>query len=127
MKVGGTGTCPPFFHFQSRKWHRRLPRRGWTSRTRRRRNEAGACCLADAGQPCDCFPTTLYASGERSCSCWPANAAIAYRQTDPPEIAEDFKREERLMEASGMNDPDYKQGGKFKVVPPQEVARILKS
>jgi uncharacterized protein (DUF433 family) len=53
--------------------------------------------------------------------------AIAYCQSNPPEITEDFKREERLMEASGMNDPDYNHGGKFKVVPPEEVARILKS
>jgi uncharacterized protein (DUF433 family) len=54
-------------------------------------------------------------------------AAIAYCQGNPPEIAQDFEREERLMEASGMNDPAYKHGGKFKVVPPEEVARILKS
>ena len=53
--------------------------------------------------------------------------AIAYCQSNPPEIDEDFKREERLMAASGMNDPDYKYGGKYKVVPPEEVARILKS
>ena len=53
--------------------------------------------------------------------------AIAYCQSNPPEIAQDFVREERLMEASGMNDPDYKYGGKFKVVPPEEIARILKS
>jgi uncharacterized protein (DUF433 family) len=53
--------------------------------------------------------------------------AIAYCQANPPEIAQDFEREERLMQASGMNDPDYKQGGKFKVVPPEEVARILRS
>ncbi len=53
--------------------------------------------------------------------------AIAYCQANPPEIAQDFQREERLMAASGMNDPDYKYGGKFKVVPPEEVARILKS
>ena len=53
--------------------------------------------------------------------------AIAYGQSNPPEIAEDFEREERLMQASGMNDPDYKYGGKFKVVPPEEVARILRS
>jgi len=53
--------------------------------------------------------------------------AIAYCQSNPPEIAQDFSREERLMEASGMNDPDYSRGGKFKVVPPEEVARILKS
>ena len=53
--------------------------------------------------------------------------AIAYCYGNPPEIAQDLEREQRLMEASGMNDPDYKYGGKFKVVPPEEVARILKS
>jgi uncharacterized protein (DUF433 family) len=53
--------------------------------------------------------------------------AIAYCQCDPPEIKEDFEREERLMEASGMNDPAYKFGGKFKIVPPEEIARILDS
>jgi uncharacterized protein (DUF433 family) len=53
--------------------------------------------------------------------------AIAYCQSDPPEIARDFEREERLMAASGMDDPDYKCGGRFKVVPPEEVARILKT
>ena len=53
--------------------------------------------------------------------------AIAYCQSDPPEIKDDFEREERLMEASGMNDPDYKYGGKFKIVPPEEIVRILNS
>jgi len=53
--------------------------------------------------------------------------AIAYCQANPPEIAQDVQCEERLMEASGMNDPDYNRGGKYKVVPPEEVARILKS
>ena len=53
--------------------------------------------------------------------------AIAYCQSNPPEIAQDFQREERLMEASGMKDPDYKHGGRFKVVPPEEVSRILNS
>jgi uncharacterized protein (DUF433 family) len=53
--------------------------------------------------------------------------AIAYCQSNPLEIALDLQREERFMEASGMNDHDYKSGGKFKPVPPQEVARILKS
>jgi hypothetical protein len=53
--------------------------------------------------------------------------AIAYCQTDPPEIAQDFEREERLMEASGISDPDYRKGGRFKIVPAEEVARILKS
>ena len=53
--------------------------------------------------------------------------AIAYCQGNPPEIAEDSLREERLMQMSGMDDPDYKYGRKFKVVPSEEVARILKS
>src|SRR5688500_2334781 len=34
--------------------------------------------------------------------------AIAYCESDPPEIQEDFDREEALAEASGINDPDYK-------------------
>lgn len=53
--------------------------------------------------------------------------AIAYCQADPPEIKEDFQREERLMEASGMNDPQYKYGGKYRLPPPEEIARILTS
>jgi uncharacterized protein (DUF433 family) len=50
--------------------------------------------------------------------------AIAYCQTNPPEIQEDLRREERRMEAMGMNDPDYKYGGKFKLISPQEWARL---
>jgi len=53
--------------------------------------------------------------------------AIAYCQSNPPDIAQDAQRQERLMEASGMNKPDYKYGGKSKVAPPAEVARILRS
>jgi uncharacterized protein (DUF433 family) len=53
--------------------------------------------------------------------------AIAYCQTDPPEIAQDLEREGRLMEASGMHDPNYKLGRQFKVVPPEEIVRILNS
>src|SRR5438132_9503663 len=53
--------------------------------------------------------------------------AIAYCQSDPPEIKEDFERTERLMEATGMNDPDYKYGGKYKMLSPEELARILDS
>jgi uncharacterized protein (DUF433 family) len=41
--------------------------------------------------------------------------AIAYCQSDPPEIARDFESKERLATAS------RKPGG----IPPQEVARIL--
>jgi uncharacterized protein (DUF433 family) len=53
--------------------------------------------------------------------------ASAYCQGNPPEISQDLQREERLMAASGMSDPEYTRGGRFKVVPPEEVARILKS
>jgi hypothetical protein len=34
-----------------------------------------------------------------------------------PEIEADRRGEERVMEATGMNDPDYKRGGKYKTRP----------
>jgi len=34
--------------------------------------------------------------------------AIAYCESNPPELAEDYAREAALMEATGMNQPDYK-------------------
>ena len=49
---------------------------------------------------------------------------IAYCQSNPPEIKEDSEREVRKMEATGMNDPDYKLGGKYRVLSPQERARL---
>ena len=52
--------------------------------------------------------------------------AIRYCQSDPPEIREDFEREERLMEASGMNDPNYKFNPTPKRLHPEERARILR-
>src|SRR5262249_49968895 len=36
--------------------------------------------------------------------------AIAYCDADPAEVREDHAREEALMEATGMKDPDYKYG-----------------
>jgi uncharacterized protein (DUF433 family) len=53
--------------------------------------------------------------------------AIAYCQSNPPEIADDFRREEALMEAAGMNDSDYKYHGKPKVLSPEEMARLRHS
>src|SRR6516164_10984082 len=38
--------------------------------------------------------------------------AIAYCDANPPEIAEDLEREVRLMRASGITEPDYRQGGR---------------
>lgn len=53
--------------------------------------------------------------------------AIAYCVSDPPEIREDWQREEALMEAAGMNEPDYKYNAKPKLLSPQEKARIRQS
>lgn len=53
--------------------------------------------------------------------------AIAYCESNPPEINEDFRREEAVMEATGMNDPNYKYHGKPKVLSPPEIARIFDS
>ena len=48
--------------------------------------------------------------------------AIAYCESNPPEIASDWAAEEALAEATGMNDPNYK--GKPKLLSPQEMARL---
>jgi uncharacterized protein (DUF433 family) len=53
--------------------------------------------------------------------------AIAYCKTNPPEVEQDFRREEALMEATGMNDPDYKYHPSPKLLSPQEMARIRDS
>ena len=50
--------------------------------------------------------------------------AIAYCESNPPEIGSDWAAEEALAEATGMNDPNYK--GKPKVLSPQERARLNK-
>jgi uncharacterized protein (DUF433 family) len=50
--------------------------------------------------------------------------AIAYCESNPPELAQDYAREEALMEATGMNDPDYKYHPQPRVISSQERARI---
>src|SRR4051794_13832228 len=50
--------------------------------------------------------------------------AIAYCESNPPEILSDWEAEEAISEASGMNDPNY--NGKPRVLSPQEWARINK-
>jgi uncharacterized protein (DUF433 family) len=52
--------------------------------------------------------------------------AIAYCQTDPPEIHADFAMEEALMQATGMNDPDYRYHPSPKLLAPQERARLMR-
>jgi uncharacterized protein (DUF433 family) len=48
--------------------------------------------------------------------------AIAYCESNPPEIEGDHRREDALAEATGMNDPNY--NGKPRVLSPEERARI---
>jgi uncharacterized protein (DUF433 family) len=50
--------------------------------------------------------------------------AIAYCQSNPREIDEDHAAEEAVMEASGMNDPDYKFHAKPRVLSPEEMSRL---
>jgi hypothetical protein len=50
--------------------------------------------------------------------------AIAYCESNPPEIALDYAREEAVMQATGMNDADYKYHPQPKVLTPQEMARL---
>jgi len=50
--------------------------------------------------------------------------AIAYCESNPPELAQDFAREEAIREASGMNDPDYKYHPQPKFLTAQEMARL---
>jgi uncharacterized protein (DUF433 family) len=50
--------------------------------------------------------------------------AIAYCRSNPPEILQDWAREEAMMEASGENDPNYKYNARPRLLSPQEIARI---
>lgn len=48
--------------------------------------------------------------------------AIAYCESDPPELAQDQAREEAVMRATGMDRPDYR--GEPRLLSPQEMARL---
>jgi hypothetical protein len=50
--------------------------------------------------------------------------AIAYCQTDPPEIREDHRRDAALSEAIGMNDPAIKLTGKTRPLTTEERVRL---
>jgi|SRR5882724_3078305 len=50
--------------------------------------------------------------------------AIAYCQSDPLELQQDYRFDEMMMEALGMNDPNYKFHGHPKSISPEERARI---
>lgn len=51
--------------------------------------------------------------------------AIAYIESKPVEVELDFAAEEALMEATGMNDPNY--DGRPKPLTPQEHGRIVQA
>ena len=53
--------------------------------------------------------------------------AIAYCESNPPELVEDYAREEATFEAAGMNQSDYKNHPSPKLIDPREMARINQS
>jgi uncharacterized protein (DUF433 family) len=50
--------------------------------------------------------------------------AIAYCESNPPEVEEDYQREQATAEAMGMNDPDYKWNPRPRPLTPEDRARI---
>jgi hypothetical protein len=51
--------------------------------------------------------------------------AIAYYESKPQEMLDDFRRDDALAQATGINDPDYKLNPSPKLLSAQEIARIL--
>ncbi len=50
--------------------------------------------------------------------------AIAYVESNPPEIKQDWEADERVAEATGMNDPNYKYHPSPKILSPEEWERL---
>ncbi len=50
--------------------------------------------------------------------------AIAYCRTNPAEIELDYRYDEAIAQAAGMNEPGYKLHGKPRPIAPQERMRI---
>lgn len=61
-------------------------------------------------------------AGDYGLSLEAVQEAIAYCESNPPELAEDYAREQAVIEATGMNDPTY--NGQPKVLTPQEMSRL---
>lgn len=49
--------------------------------------------------------------------------SIAYCRSNPPEIAEDFRMEEALAKATGMDDPEYRFHPQPRQLSPEEYAQ----
>lgn len=50
--------------------------------------------------------------------------AIAYCESNPTELLDDYAREEALSEAAGMNEPGYKLHPIPKLLDPLEIVRL---
>jgi uncharacterized protein (DUF433 family) len=50
--------------------------------------------------------------------------AIAYCESDPPELREDHRKDDIRAEALGMNDPGYKYHGKPRPLSTEERVRL---
>jgi uncharacterized protein (DUF433 family) len=50
--------------------------------------------------------------------------AIAYCQSDPPELREDHRKDELLSDAIGMNDPAIQHSGRPFPLPAEQRARL---
>jgi hypothetical protein len=50
--------------------------------------------------------------------------AIAYCQSDPPELREDFRKDQILREAIGMNDPVIARSGKPRPLTAEDRVRL---
>ncbi len=55
------------------------------------------------------------------------NEAVAYCESNPPELLEDYAREDAIAEASGENDPNYKYNPKPKTLTPRRPPTHLRS
>jgi uncharacterized protein (DUF433 family) len=53
--------------------------------------------------------------------------AIAYCESNPPELLDDYAREEALTEAAGMNEPGYKLHPTPRLLDAKDIARINRS
>jgi uncharacterized protein (DUF433 family) len=50
--------------------------------------------------------------------------AIAYCESNPPELQQDWEADQSLAQATGMNDPNYKFNPSPRRLSPQERARL---
>jgi uncharacterized protein (DUF433 family) len=50
--------------------------------------------------------------------------AIAYCQSNPPELREDYRKDELLANAIGMNDPGVRQSGRPRTLSTEERVRL---